>query len=222
MKIIKKTALLLFCAVIIAFPLAGCRDAEADEGGGLTVISTIFPGYDFARAVCGENAEVRMLLPPGGESHSYEPTAKDMISIRNCDLFIYTGGESDTWVETVLASFDKPVRAVKMTDCVDMLEEEIKEGMEAEEDGKDATEYDEHVWTSPKNAVKIVEAIADAMCEVSPGLSESFRAGQNAYTEKLNALDEDFTAFFATAENKTLIRGDRFPLLYFTAEDGLR
>ncbi len=88
---------------------------------------------------------------PRVESHSYEPTPQDIIRIQNCDLFLYTGGESDTWVDDLLASFDEPVNTVKMMDCVEVYEEELLEGMQTEEStGTQETEYDEHVWTSPK------------------------------------------------------------------------
>ena len=147
---------ILLCAILSASLFAGCseRSPSSQSDGRLQIVSTIFPSYDFARAIAGENADVSILLAPGVESHSYEPTPQDIIRIQNCDLFLYTGGESDTWVDDLLASFDEPVNTVKMMDCVEVYEEELLEGMQTEEStGTQETEYDEHVWTSPKNAV---------------------------------------------------------------------
>ena len=121
-------ALALLCAVL----LTGCAPAgrEAADPEKLQIVATIFPAYDFARAAAGDRAQVTMLLPPGVESHSYEPTPADILAVRDCDLFIYLGGESDHWVETILGSIDFRGRALRMVDCVELLEEETREGMQ--------------------------------------------------------------------------------------------
>lgn len=214
----KKLLILLIVPVIL---FSACTGTAADDADGrLRIISTIFPGYDFARQVCGDNAVVTQLLPPGGEAHSFEPTPQDIIAIQNCDLFIYVGGESDTWVDMILESLAEPVRTVRMMDCVEAVAEEIKEGMETEHGG-DAGEYDEHVWTSPKNAVLITQAIASAVVEADPGSKDMYEKNAADYTEALNRLDKSFSDFFESVEKKTLIVGDRFPLRYFTDAYGL-
>lgn len=121
------------------------------------VVTTIFAPYDFARQVGGDDVSVTMLLRPGCEVHAYEPTPKDIIAIRNADVFIYVGGESDAWVQTVLDGVDNPnLRVVTLMDCVELLHEETVEGMQAERHGhdhdeededEDEEELDEHVWT---------------------------------------------------------------------------
>jgi len=213
-------------AVALSVCLFGCASPSIQtKSDRLQVISTIFPSYDFARQVCGDAADVTMLLPPGAESHTYEPTAQDIIRIQDCDLFIYTGGESDTWVDDILSSMDKPVKTVRMMDCVDAVEEEITEGMQAEanEAGEpEEPEYDEHVWTSPKNAVLIVQGIRDALCEVSPANADPFKNNADRYVSELDQLDADFTSFFAGVKNKTMLFGDRFPLRYFADAYGLK
>jgi zinc transport system substrate-binding protein len=109
--------------------------AETGSAGGLSIVATIFPPYDFARSVAGDMAEIAMLLPPGAESHSFEPTPQDIIRIQNCDVFIYNGGESDAWVNEILESMDTAaMNIVKFIDCVETVEEEIVEGMEDDED----------------------------------------------------------------------------------------
>lgn len=229
----KKLIAMVLALVLLAMGFAGCGTDQttdqtaADSSKKLQVVATIFPGYDFAKQVCGENAEVTMLLPPGSESHSYEPTPQDIITIQNCDLFIYVGGESDAWVDGILESMDTPVNTVRMMDCVETVEEETVEGMEAEEDtaedgAEEEAEYDEHVWTSPKNAETITESIADKLCEIDADNSTSYQANCDDYVAQLADLDQSFADFFATVSNKLLIFGDRFPLRYFVEEYGLK
>ncbi|NLV49510.1 MAG: zinc ABC transporter substrate-binding protein [Clostridiales bacterium] len=223
----KLTALLV--AVILSLFFAGCtgpsKNGQSEDSGTLSVVCTIFPCFDFARQISEDSAEVLMLLPPGVESHSFEPTAQDIIKIQNCDLFIYTGGENDTWIEDILASLDAPVNALRMMDYVEIVEEEFTEGMEADESEQshenEQREFDYHVWTSPKNVILIAEGIKDALCEAAPEYTDLFTENCAAYTALLTELDNDFTDFFSGVKNKTLIFGDRFPLRYFADAYGL-
>ena len=181
---------ILLCAILSVSLFAGCseRSPSSQSDGRLQIVSTIFPSYDFARAIAGENADVSILLAPGVESHSYEPTPQDIIRIQNCDLFLYTGGESDTWVDDLLAPFDEPVNTVKMMDCVEVYEEELLEGMQTEEStGTQETEYDEHVWTSPKNAVLISRAIEKNLCDIDPENAASYQENASAFHRTLRS-----------------------------------
>lgn len=188
-----------------------------------TIITTNFPAYDFARAVAGDKAEIKMLLKPGAEMHDFEPTPSDIINIEKSDLFIYTGGESDEWVENILDS-TKTDKALKMMDVVEVVEEETVEGMEAkeEEEEGEGTEYDEHVWTSPKNAKKIVNHIKDELIKISTEDKETFEQNATDYSAKLDRLDNKFQTIVDNSKRKTIVFGDRFPLRYFTDEYGLK
>lgn len=217
----KKIMAVLTAFVVVSLAFGGAAFAQ-DPTGKLSVVATNFPAFDFARQVAGEAANVTMLLPPGAESHTYEPTPRDILAIQNADLFVFTGGESDAWVEDILSSFDHEVPALRMIDCVTALEEEIVPGMQAEEEtGSEQTEYDEHVWTSPKNAILIEQAIAKALQTLDPDNAAAYQANAAAYTAELEALDARFAEFFGAVSNKTLILGDRFPLRYFAEEYGL-
>ncbi len=215
-------ALLLCC--LLALTGCGARETQEAEDGRLQIVTTVFPAYDFARAAAGELADVRLLLPPGTESHSYEPTPADILAVQDCDLFVYLGGESDAWVETILSAADRQGTDLRMLDCVDLLEEETTEGMETEEHDHgpgDVVEMDEHVWTSPKNAAAITRAVGAALGQVDPAHGEDFTAGAEDYAGELEALDREFADFFASRPDGVLVFGDRFPLRYFAAEYGV-
>lgn len=229
----KKMILTVASALLAACLLAACvapaqaTAPSAQEDGRLSVVATIFPPYDFTRQIAGDAVDLTMLLPPGAESHSYEPTPKDIITIQNADVFIYAGGESDAWIEDILASMDTSDMAVlSMLDMVDAVEEELVEGMEeeAEEDGheeEEAPEYDEHVWTSPKNAQLIVAALAETLQEKDAANADAYRANADAYTQKLQALDAQFQQVVDGAARHTIVFGDRFPFRYLADAYGL-
>ncbi|MDR2174403.1 MAG: metal ABC transporter substrate-binding protein [Synergistaceae bacterium] len=219
----KKSVLILsFLLLAAAFP------AQAAER--LSVVATSFPCYDFARAAAGDGAEISMLLRPGSESHSFEPTPQDIIKIRNCDVFVYVGGESDEWVKGILESIDtSKMKIVTLMDCVEPVEEEIVEGMEEEEEegegegeGGHEAEYDEHVWTSPKNAKRIVRKIADALSEADAANAGLYGKNAAACLVRLDALDAAFRKTVDGGVRKTLVFGDRFPFRYLADAYGLK
>lgn len=219
----RRTILAALLALALAV-LAGCsgslNEPEA-QSGKLKVVTTIFPAYDFALRIFGDRAEVTLLLKPGTESHSYDPSARDIVKIDGCDLFIYNGGESDAWVENVLRSADE-VNALKMMDFVEALEEEELEGAEHDHDEHDHDdgEYDEHIWTSPKNAALIVDGIKEEAVRLDGKNAKLYESNAAEYSRKINALDERFTELLA-GESRYFVFGDRFPLLYFFKEYGL-
>ena len=218
----------LFCALLAMLPLAaGCSRTPEEDDGRLHVVATVFPAYDFARAAGGELADVELLLPPGTESHSYEPTPADILAVQECDLFLYLGGESDTWVDTILESVEMKGETLRMVDCVPLLEEETVEGMESYEDGHDhdhdhglgeVVGYDEHVWTAPRNAAAITRAVGEALGEIDPANAGAYAANAEAYASQIDELDQRFADFFAGAGDRTMVFGDRFPLRYFAEE----
>ena len=227
----KRWIALCCSALSLCLLLAGCGTGEEQsptegENASLRIVTTVFPAYDFARAVAGEHAEVTLLLPPGTESHSYEPTPADIVSVEDCDLFIYLGGESDAWVDTILDSTGAGDKAMRMIDCVDLLEEETVEGMEAEHEDHDhdlgeVVGYDEHVWTSPRNAAAITRAIGARLEELDAAHAQDYAAGAEAYAGQLETLDGEFRTFFDGVTDKTMVFGDRFPLRYFAEEYGI-
>ena len=216
--------------------LTACGQAAPErEPGRLRIVTTVFPAYDFARAAAGALADVELLLPPGTESHSYEPTPADILAVQDCDLFIYLGGESDEWVETILDAVEPRGEQLRMIDCVPLLEEELVEGMQAEighdhEHGHDEEErsygegevtgLDEHVWTDPANAAVITWMIGERLSALDEVHGDTYRSAAEDYADKLEGLDREFTEFFAE-DRGPMVFGDRFPLRYFAAAYGV-
>lgn len=209
-------------ASMLAVTMYGCSvPTDSGSDGKLSVITTIYPAYDLARQVFGDTAEVTLLLKPGTESHTYDPSAKDVVKISSCDLFIYNGGESDQWVDSILDGTGD-INTLRMMDVVELHEEELSDGMQHEHDDHDdhdheTEEYDEHIWTSPKNAAAIAEAIESAACGISPENTELYNSNTDAYVALINSLDQRFEQLLEN-EQRYFVFGDRFPLLYFFEE----
>jgi len=224
-----KRILTIFIAIAICTSiLTGCQNNTVNSednasSGKISVVTTIFPQYDFVREIAGDKVELTMLLPPGSESHSFEPTPQDIINIQNCDVFIYVGGESDEWVNQILESMDTSnMKIISLMDLANVVEEKIVEGMEAEEEKSDEeAEYDEHVWTSPQNAMTIVRYISEALCELDSDNASVYASNTTAYLEKLSELDTSFQTVVDNAKRNTLVFADRFPFRYFTDAYGL-
>ena len=278
----KRVEAWLIAAMFLFGSLTGCasvRDTHGNVGtpgdGKLKVVTTLFPYYDFARQIAGDVVDLSMVIPAGQDSHSFEPTPADIRLIQNADLLICNGGTMEQWVTQVLGSLDAPdLKVITMMDYVDVVQEEIVEGMEDsgddhghdhahhdEEDGDHADhdhdaedhadhdhdtedhadhdhdaedhdhadddhayeiEYDEHIWTSPVNAMKITQVIADTLEEMDPADAAVFRANEADYLGKLENLDQEFRDVVDGADLDLIVMADKFPLRYFADTYGLR
>ncbi len=227
MKLRKITAVALIL-VLALLALSACAPKDAAETkSGISIVSTVFPSYDFARQItAGTDANITLLLQPGEEVHSFDPTSQDIIRIQNADLFLYVGGENDTWVNGVLTGLDKSVNTFRMMDYVTLYEEELVAGMQAEEEdatatGENAQEWDEHVWTAPVNAIAIVKAMTAELISIDPANAKTYQANSDAYVAQLEALDQSFWDVVNASTRKTVVFADRFPVRYFVEEFGL-
>jgi len=226
MKKLYRKIFLLFAVVVMMAALYACGtnvNSTKNENGKINVVATIFPEYDFLRQIAGDHINLTMLLKPGAETHSYEPTPKDVLNVQNADLFVYVGGDSDAWVSGILDSMDQSnMNIVTLMDCVSLVEEEAVEGMVAEEEkDTDEPEMDEHVWTSPKNAILIAQKLCDELCKVDSVNSQDYKANTEQYIKQLEKLDGEFQDVVDHAVRKEIIVGDRFPFRYFVDAYGL-
>ena len=240
-----KRIISLLLALALTLSLTACTaPAEKAHGGKLQIVTTLFPYYDFARAIVRDRADVTLLLSPGREAHSFEPTPLDAVTISEADVFLYNGGEGEYWVDSMLGAAGENIAvASRMMDYVDALNEEYVEGMqgadghdhnhehgshndhdhdhEEDEHDSDEIEYDEHIWTSPKNAVVLCRAVCDAICRADAENAVFYRANCENYCAQLEDLDARFAALCESAPRRLLIFADRFPMLYFCREYGL-
>lgn len=226
----KKLLALVLSALVLTSLLVGCGSTESKHAD-IKVVTTIFPLYDWVREVAQDDADINLdlLLDNGVDLHSYQPSAKDIVTISECDVFIYVGGESDKWVDDTLKQANN--KDMIVLDLMDILgdkakEEEVKEGMQEEEheheegeehkEGEEEHEYDEHVWLSLKNSSLFVDKIAEALGKIDTQHASDFTANADAYKGKLSELDKQYQEAVDKAAVKTLLFGDRFPFRYLT------
>lgn len=230
----KKRILALLLAAAVALPLCACAPAgEEAEDGRLQVVCSLFPYYDFVREIGGVYVSPRLLVAAGREAHSFEPTPMDVIRVSRADVFVYNGGEGEQWVDEILSSAGENIPTVlRMMDYADTLTEEPLAGHDdhdhADHDHEhddnhdsDDIEYDEHIWTSPVQAMKLCRAICDALCAADPAHAAVYRSNLENYLGQLAELDVAFRQVCSEKKRSLLVFGDRFPLLYFCREYGL-
>lgn len=224
MKKSVQAAISIVIIFIAVFSLNGCVPAET-QTDKIKIVATNFPPYDFARQIAGNAAEVTMLLSPGEESHTFEPTPQDIIKIQQADLFIMGGGESDQWAKNLVSASELDGNKIlAMMDCVETVPEEITDGMQhehTEEDHSKFYEYDEHVWTSPVNAEAICKKIYEKILAADRENEQLYASNLNAYLSELDELDKEFQDAVSSGTRKTLVFGDRFPFRYFADQYGL-
>ena len=206
----KKIIILL----IICLGITGCSTIKDDK---LSIVTTNFPSYDFTRAIIkdSDSINLEMIIKPGEELHDYEPTPQDIIKIKKSDIFIYVGGDSDSWIEEVLKSIDtKHTKVIKLMDLV----KNVYEGSTLE---GDSDELDEHVWTSPNNAKLIVKKISDVIIDIDIDNKELYENNTINYIDEIEGIITSIKDVINNSKRNELIFGDRFPLIYFTNEFNL-
>lgn len=232
MKKLNRWIACCLAAVMCVLCLTACSGKTAQDGDKkLKIVTTIFPEYDWVKAILGdeiENVELTMLLDNGVDLHSYQPTAEDIRKISECDLFIYVGGESDAWVEDALKeSLNENQRVINLMEVMgeNAKEEEVVEGMQAEEHEEAHTdeevEYDEHVWLSLRNAELECQEIEKQLSALDPENQQVYEENLNSYLAKLQELDGKYQDAVNNSTMHTLLFADRFPFRYMVDDYGL-
>lgn len=216
--------LLTFLSILMSISLLSCsHKEETEKKEKLSVVTTIFPLYDWMIHLSQDtDIEVEMLMKSGVDLHSFQPSAEDIMKIKNCDLFVYVGGESDEWVDEVLEEvWNKDQASVNLLDLLKDLtkEEEIIEGMEAEE--SEEKEADEHIWLSLNNAIVAMNRLSEVLQDLDPEHEDLYRHNAESYIAKLKDLDERYREVISASSVKTLLFADRFPFRYLCDDYGL-
>ncbi len=217
---IKRITAVLLTAILLISVFSGCT-ARIQDSDNLKIVCTVFPYYDWVRNIVKgtENTEIVLLLNTGTDLHSYQPTAEDIVTISSADIFIYTGGTSDAWVNDVLGtSRNEKTKVMNLCELLGedklyCVEEAGEEGHRHEEDGHNHTR-DEHIWLSLNNAVTLTEAIAAAIIEKDPENKDLYEQNCLAYVNELKALDGLYKTAVDSAEKDTVVFADRFPFIY--------
>ena len=188
----KRTIILLLILCLTMTGITGCAQEQKTDGN--RVVAVIFPEYDWARQIIGNESGVQLhlLVDDGVDPHSFQPTVADMVTVSECDLLIYGGGESDAWLEDVLKKpSNKKMRTVALLPLLGekAYTEEIVAGMQISEP---EDETDEHVWLSLGNAALFCTAIAKELTELDPEHADNYQANLEQYLTKLRALDEAY------------------------------
>ena len=225
----KKILCVILAAIMSISMLAGCSNNKnmantADEK--LNIVVTIFPEYDWVKNIVGDKANITLLMDNGADLHNYQPSASDIVKIKNSDLFIYVGGESDEWVEDLE---DDNINMISLLEIVgdNVKEEELVEGMQGEDEEKtseedeEGPEYDEHVWLSLNNAQVIVKKLDEEIEKLDAENKEFYELNTKLYIDKIKELNSKYNKLANEKTVDTVIFGDRFPFRYLTDDLGL-
>lgn len=211
MKKIISLLLSLFVICGVVFGLSACSNNT--ESHKISVVTTVFPLYDWAKQVIGENnetVELTLLFNNGADPHSYQPTAEDFAKISTCDLLIFIGGDSDDWIEKAISTSQN--KNMKIINAFDVLGEAVI---------KDDHGIDEHIWLSVKNAQTVCTNIAEELSSIDSENANVYTQNASSYNKKLSDLDEDYKNTVANAQYNTLIFADRFPFHYLLEDYGI-
>ena len=216
-----KKAVCFLLVTIISFScllLCGCQKQSSDKP---VIVTTLFPQFDFVRQLCGDEVESVCLLSPGVESHSYDPSPKDIQTVADCGLFVYTGDEMEPWAGSVIASCpETPVLC--LTDGINVITGDHDEDEDEHEHEEHEHSYDPHIWLDLQNAQKMVNAIADKITELFPSLSATVSKNRETYCATLSDLDSRFKTAVSASPDKTVVFGGRFAYAYFVKRYGLK
>lgn len=232
-----------FAALIglsIALTSAGCAQKASTGSAAIKVVCATAPLYDWTRQITKgtTSTDAKLIIDKGTDLHSFQPSAADIIAIKNADVLVFVGGESDEWIrDAIKETTNKNQKVVCLMDVLkdSIVEEEVVEGMQDEDehdhdhdehhdkdhedhDHEEGPEYDEHIWMSLRLAAKSCKAIEEALSSVAKNDASKFKANLDEYVSKLEALDKQYGEAVKSARLDTMVVADRYPFRYL-AED---
>ena len=216
---------LLACAVCLSLTACG-GSVERQDDGKITIVTTIFPEYDWMRNLTAgsENIELKLLIDKGVDLHSYQPNVNDIVTISTCDVFIYTGGASDVWVEDVIdTAMNEDMLVIDLMEVLEQHRELCAD--EHDHDHEEGDEHDhvadEHVWLSLVNADHICRSLTGLLQELDSENSDLYATNFARYGAELQALDVRYHEAVENAEHEDILFADRFPFTYLMEDYGL-
>lgn len=228
----KKIILMILAVVIViglGILLSSAGKKQPLNNQKLEIVASNFASYDFLRAIIGDNdnIELTFLIGPGKDAHSYDPTAQDLITIQKADLFVYVGGEMENWSDKVINSLDNTgTKLICIADDIDTIAEKEVDGAEEHEhdhegeEGKEHKEheegaFDEHIWTSPANAIQMVNTLEKAMEEIDKENASKYKTNAEKYIVQIKKVDSQIQTIVDNKVRDRLVFGDKMPMQYF-------
>lgn len=208
---VRKKVLFIVCALLVLF---GPSQAIAAEK--VSVVTSIFPLYDFAMQVGGDLVDVKLMLPPGVEAHGFSPTPNNMIAVKRADLFLYTSDILEPWAGIIVDAV-----GVKKGKAVEVGKEIITGETDHTDHNEQHRGLDPHIWLDPALAVKMVEVIEDALSDVDPGNNTVYRHNGAEYISKLHHFDEQTKLILQNCKLQTIVSGGHFAFGAFAERYGL-
>ncbi|MFA5986267.1 MAG: metal ABC transporter substrate-binding protein [Parcubacteria group bacterium] len=211
-------AIIVILALIAVVFLLKSNQKKESPSARISVVTTLFPLYDFAKNVGGDHVDVSLLLPPGVEAHSFEPTPSDIITINRSDVFVYTGAFMEPWVEDVIAGMQNDTVTIVNTSAhIALINENEDHGDESSHSG-----IDPHVWLDFDNAQKMVDAITDALAQKDPTHAGDYRTNAVQYKETLAQLDHTYATTLAQCRRRDIVYGGHYAFGYMSKKYDLR
>lgn len=211
-------SIIIFSACIVIIKPNG---KNKQDDGKVQIVATLFPQYDFARQIGGDKVNVSLLLTPGTETHTYEPTPQDLIRINDSDLFVYTGKYMEPWAERIVGSIDSDTKILDASKNINLIHSEEDEHDENEEDEHHHEEehhhheFDPHIWLDPQNAIVMVNNITEELCSIDKENEEYYRANSERIIAEINELDKDIENTIKNSNKNKIAFGGTFAYAYF-------
>lgn len=209
------TIIIMFSLMIFGVSNINNKKNESEK---IKIVATLFPQYDFAKQIGGDKVEVTLLLTPGTETHTYEPTPQDIINVNKADLFIYTGKYMEPWSDKIASSIDSDTVILDSSKNINLLSNEHLEEEEDENENhehKHEHEFDPHIWLNPQNAISMINNITDELCNIDPQNELYYKENARKYIEQINLLDKDIENTIKKSNKNKIAFGGTFAYMYF-------
>lgn len=198
-------------------------DSINQSGDKLEVIATIFPNYDFVKQIGKDKVDVKLLLKSGVESHTYEPSPKDMVDIENSRVFVYTGNEFEPWAENILESVSSEIEVVDTSKNIKLINKEEFEShfenseiiAEEHEDHHEESSFDSHIWLNPENAIIMIDDILAKLCSVDPENSDFYTENAKNYKSEIEKLNVEIDKTIKNSKRNEIAFAGEFSYSYF-------
>lgn len=215
--------LITIILILTSFILIFCRKTtDKNSNEKIKIVATLFPQYDFAKQIGGDKVEVSLLLTPGTETHTYEPTPQDIINVNKADLYIYTGKYMEPWSDKIANSITSNTQVLDASKNINLINEKqfeeehsTADSNEEEDDKGHHHEYDPHIWLNPQNAIGMVKNIEEELCNIDPQNKEYYKKNAEKYINQLTNLDNEIETAIKESKKNKIAFGGTFAYAYF-------